>query len=1058
MKKTTLYILFIITIIFTGYESVYSANEIFRSNGSGNWNTASTWQVFFNGNWVPASSTPDQSSSTITITVGDVVTVTENVTADQIALGGTISINDGVTLTYPGNGATFTVAGTISGTGTLKVEGSLAMDLKSYGVFSAGLRIASGTVVATDFTSPRIGRLYGPVTVDSGATLSPSMTGNVNVYHLEFYGNFTNNGTLTAAGGNGTGAAKSMRFKGPEFVNNGGVSTLTAILDSNMTLSGTGSFSPSRLYVGANGNVTMLSNITFSPTTDFNFISGGILDPNGFTANLTSAGLTLNSGATITNSGLVRTQNSVFLNLRAGSNFNAPLNVSSGVTSATDYSAPFTGRLYGPVSVDAGATLAPTMTGNVTVHHLEFYGNVTNNGTLTAAGGNGTGEAKSMRFKGPEFVNNGGVSTLTAILDTNLTLSGTGSFSPSRLYVGANGNVTMLSNITFSPTTDFNFISGGILDPNGFTANLTSAGLTLNSGATIINSGLVRTQNTVSLNLRAGSNFNAPLNVSSGVTSATDYSAPYTGRLYGHVTVDAGATLAPTMTGNVIVYHLEIYGNITNNGTLTAGGGNGTDAAKSIRFKGLQFVNNGLVSTLTVNLDTNITLSGTGSFITNANILSNRIVTLTTNHQFSSVVINTGSTFNIGSNLVKFTASNPIIQNGIFVNTGSKIEYNGTALQSVSVSNINYYGLRINNSTGATLLGNVTVNDTLSVILGGLNLNGKIITITPDGYMTETPGNTVFGTTGYITTTRDVGAPSSLNVGGLGAVLTASSNLGSTEIRRGHTVQNGLNGGTSIKRYYDITPTNNSGLDATLVFKFDDSELNLKPEPLLKLFKSTNSGSTWQYMGGSVNISSNEITLSGLTSFSRWSADSSEVSAAITTLMQGFYDNVTNKLSMSDTVRAYLRNSFAPYSVVDSSIGIIDSLTFKSSFMFPNAADGNYYIQLKHRNSLETWSKFGVNYMMDTTLNYDFTFAATQSYGNNTILKGSKYCMYSGDVTQDGYIDLADVVNIYNNATAFANGYVVTDVNGDLITDLADVLIGYNNAIAFVSAKYPTGP
>ena len=197
----------------------------------------------------------------------------------------------------------------------------------------------------------------------------------------------------------------------------------------------------------------------------------------------------------------------------------------------------------------------------------------------------------------------------------------------------------------------------------------------------------------------------------------------------------------------------------------------------------------------------------------------------------------------------------------------------------------------------------------LAVILGDLNLNGKIITITPAGYMTETPGNTVFGTTGYITTTRNVGTPTALNVGGLGAVLTATSNLGSTEIRRGHTVQTGLNGGTSIKRYYDITPTNNTGLHASLVYKYDDSELNGKPEAALKLFKSTNTGSTWQFMGGTVNTVANEITIDGLNSFSRWSADSSGSSESISVIMEGFYNIATNNLNMTDTVRVYLRNS-----------------------------------------------------------------------------------------------------------------------------------------------------
>ncbi|MBK7160941.1 MAG: hypothetical protein IPH77_20955 [Ignavibacteria bacterium] len=74
-------------------------------------------------------------------------------------------------------------------------------------------------------------------------------------------------------------------------------------------------------------------------------------------------------------------------------------------------------------------------------------------------------------------------------------------------------------------------------------------------------------------------------------------------------------------------------------------------------------------------------------------------------------------------------------------------------------------------------------------------------------------------------------------------------------------------------------------MNANLVFKYDDTELNGKPDTLLKLFKSTNSGSTWQYMIGSVNINTNEITLNGITSFSRWSSDSSNASASITKMV-----------------------------------------------------------------------------------------------------------------------------------------------------------------------------
>jgi len=262
-------------------------------------------------------------------------------------------------------------------------------------------------------------------------------------------------------------------------------------------------------------------------------------------------------------------------------------------------------------------------------------------------------------------------------------------------------------------------------------------------------------------------------------------------------------------------------------------------------------------------------------------------------------------------------------------------------------------------------------------------------------------------------------APIGLNVAGIGAVLTTATNLGNTEIRRGHTLQSGLNGGTSIKRYYDITPTTNTGLNATLVFKYDDSELNGKPEPSLKLFKSTNSGATWSYQIGSVNVSTNEITLSGIPSFSRWSSDSSAVSASVKMVLQGFYDPATNTLNMSDTVRAYLRNTTFPFAPVDSAKEILNSVTLKAGFQFMNAVTGTYYLQIKHRNALETWSSVGLLYTAGATFNQDFSFAKNMAFGSNQIQVDAApltFAFWSGDVNQDGIIDAGDISLVENNA------------------------------------------
>ncbi|MBK9332729.1 MAG: hypothetical protein IPM96_10100 [Ignavibacteria bacterium] len=1055
MKKKIISFLFIFAIITTTGKPVFSANELFRSIVSGDWNSTSTWEMSTNGgaNWIAATITPDNLSGTINLFPPYVVTVTADVTADQITIqtGATLSINSGITLTYPGNASTFTLIGaTVSGAGTFKVQGPMTMDLKSSGIFSAGLRIASGSVRATDLTAPRIGRLYGPVTVDSGAILGSYLSFHNADYNLEFYGNLTNNGTITSAPA--VADNKRHTFKGAVLINNGVINPSIFNMDSTATVSGTGTFSPTNyLSVGTNGNITLLSDVNFSPGGDFYILTGGILNPNGNTVNYTSGTLEIQNGGTILNSGLVRTQNAVTFNLRAGSAFNAPLNVTSGSTlRATDFTSPYIGRLYGDVTVDAGGILGTFLTSSNTAYTLEYYGNLTNNGTLTSIAQNGN---KRHTFKGSVLINNGTINSAIFTMDSVCTVTGSGAFTPTNyMAIGANGNITLLSNVTFSPSNQFIFTSGAVLDPNGYTINYTSGTLVLNSGATIANSGLFKTQNTVTFNLRGGSAFNAPLKVTSGSTvTATDLSSPYLGKLFGDVTIDSGGTLGSYLTFFNQNFSLDVYGNVINNGTITSH----TSVSKIFTFYGSSFVNNGLVSHRFFRFNSVAALSGTGSFTSNTSILTGAAVTLNSNHQFWNMTINSGGAFDISNSMAGFTASNPIAQNGTFITSNSAIIYNGTGLQSVSVTNINYAGIKINNPAGATLLGNITIPDTLSVIQGDLNLNGRIITITPDGYMTETPGNTVFGTTGYISTTRNINSPGSLNVAGMGAVLTSSSNLGSTEIRRGHTVQTGLSGGTSIRRYFDITPANNSGLNATLVYKFDDTELNGKPEPSLKLFKSTNSGSTWLNMGGSVNIVTNEITLSGLTSFSRWSADSSGVSAVISTIMEAFYNTGINKLNMRDTVRAFFRNTASPYNIVDSAKSILDSVTFAAGYIFASAPTGTYYIQLKHRNSIETWSMTGQSYTVGATLKYDFTLAASQAFGNNMVLKGAKFCLYSGDVNQDGTVDLTDGSLIDNEAFNFASGYLPTDVNGDRVTDLDDAVFADNNGLNFVGVIRP---
>jgi len=171
--------------------------------------------------------------------------------------------------------------------------------------------------------------------------------------------------------------------------------------------------------------------------------------------------------------------------------------------------------------------------------------------------------------------------------------------------------------------------------------------------------------------------------------------------------------------------------------------------------------------------------------------------------------------------------------------------------------------------------------------------------------------------------------------------------------------------------------------------------------------------------------------------------------------MEGFYNVPTTRLNMRDTARVYLRNSSSPYAIVDSAKSIIDSVTYTGSFLFSNAGTGTYYLQTKHRNSIETWSKTPQSYTLGTGLNYDFTDNITKAFGNNMVQKSSKFCLYSGDVNQDGIIDIDDNQFIDNDAFNFGSGYVVSDVTGDELVDLADASIADNNALNFVGKITP---
>ena len=165
-----------------------------------------------------------------------------------------------------------------------------------------------------------------------------------------------------------------------------------------------------------------------------------------------------------------------------------------------------------------------------------------------------------------------------------------------------------------------------------------------------------------------------------------------------------------------------------------------------------------------------------------------------------------------------------------------------------------------------------------------------------------------------------------------------------------------------------------------------------------------------------------------------------------------------------DTISVILRDgSGAPYGIIQTVKVYLDSVNsgskkFGQASVSLSLLESNvtFYIVVRHRNSISSWSNS--IFSSGDTLVYDFTTSTSQTFGNNSVIVNTAASFYAGDVNQDLFIDISDILLIYNDATNFISGnYLAKDLNWDQIVDITDVLIAYNNSVNFISEKKPSG-
>jgi hypothetical protein len=192
---------------------------------------------------------------------------------------------------------------------------------------------------------------------------------------------------------------------------------------------------------------------------------------------------------------------------------------------------------------------------------------------------------------------------------------------------------------------------------------------------------------------------------------------------------------------------------------------------------------------------------------------------------------------------------------------------------------------------------------------------------------------------------------------------------------------------------------------------------------------------------------------------------SNDKSLNLTVFLEGLFNGTTmNKAqnatgnqytgTIADQVTVELHNATSPYALAGGPYTVNLNTDGTASLTIPGSLASNYYIVVKHRNSVETWSGSPVSFG-SSTISYNFSTSAGQAFGNNLKLMSGKYVIFVGDVNQDRLVNLSDILLVESAANGMATGYIATDINGDGLVDLSDMIPVDFNASQSISSSIP---
>jgi len=745
------------------------AADYFRSNGTGNWGTAGTWQSSHdNTNWATATLAPSSTANAITVRNGHTVTVAAAVSIDQTTVdtGGQVNVSSGITLTIAnGTGTDMTVNGTLrNNAGTVTTTGALAFG--SGGLYQHNYTTALGTIPTATWNANSTCEIVGYTSASGDLTFGQTfghITWNCPNQTAAISANETLdtvNGNLTVSStGSGSfvlGNADNITSVAGNLVISGGTFDMSANNDLVINLSGNFTMSGGTLTETNNNTATInfagtaiqTLSITGTPTIseeiNFNINSGATLEFENastvlsgsvgtFTAASGSSMIIKHAGgiATTGATGCVRTTGTRSFSTGAnytytgstaqvtGTGLTRANNLTFSNTAGTTLSAALT-TIAGACTINGGATLA---TNNF---NMAFQGNFVNNGTFTAGSSNITIGAGTATQSIAGFTTTGTVS----MTKTGGTATLTGNVSGGAFTLNGNGGTLNLG------TGLIHAFSGTWTRTNGI---LNGGSSTLRLGGSVSGTGGTFTASTGTVEYNASGNQSvASLTYTNLIISNSGtktLAAALTIGTTGTLTINVGATLA---TANLA---LIFQGNFVNSGTLTAGSStvtiSGTAATQNIG----SFTTTGLVSmtktagtaTFTGNASGGgLTINGTGGTLNLGTGLT---------HTFTGTWTRTAGTLDGGSSTLRLGAGFSGTGGTFTANTGTVVYYaSGTqTIAAVAYNNLTLSGTSAKTITGATVNGVFSIEGTATTT-GTVLTYGASATLRYNGSGTQTVG------------------------------------------------------------------------------------------------------------------------------------------------------------------------------------------------------------------------------------------------------------------------------------------------------------------------------